>query len=124
MNDLPPTTPPGRFAGVYVCLALIFLLTCFTHFVAQMKLELAGQFILINERTLKAMALVQWVAAHPGLALAYVMLACGSIAFLQARGRPRWSWWCTALLYCIPCVIYWVPCGYVAGKLLHGLPAP
>jgi hypothetical protein len=45
-------------------------------------------------------------------------LAVASVAFLQIRGRPSWTCWLIAVVYCIPCVVYWGPCLYIFGKLL------
>jgi hypothetical protein len=80
------------------------------------------QFALMNDRTLRAMALIDWVAANWWLAAAYAFLPVACVAFLQIRGRPSWTYWPAAALFCLPCVVYWVPCAYIMGKLLGFVP--
>ena len=106
-----------RHAGIYVCMAVFFAFCWLIHYAALLKMEICDrQFAVMNDGTLKAMALIDLVAAHPCLAIAYVALAFVSVAFLQVRRRPRWTWWGSALVYGIPCVVYWSPCAYIAGK--------
>ena len=108
-----------RCAAVYVCLAAFFAICWFIHFAASMKMEFCNrQFALMNDKTLRAMALIDWVAAHAWLAIAYVFLTAASVVFLQIRGRPAWTYWLAAVVFCVPCVVYWLPCAYIAGKLL------
>ena len=111
----------NRHAGIHVCLAIFFAFCWFLHFVATIKVECCKRGLcMINDRTLRAMALVDWVAAHSWLAIAYFFLVVASVAFLQIRGRAPWTYWLTAVVYCIPCIAYWGPCAYIAGKLLVG----
>jgi hypothetical protein len=109
----------NRCAAIHVCLAVFFAFCWVTHYAAVLKMQFFNrQFALMNDKTLRAMALIDWVAANWWLAVAYAFLAVASVAFLQFRGRPRWTWRVTALVFCIPCVVYWQPCAYIAGKLL------
>ena len=109
----------NRHAAIYVCLAVFFAFCWFLHFVASLKMEICNrQFGLMNDKSLRAMALTDWVADHSWMAIAYVFLVVASIAFLQIRGRPAWTCWLTAALFCIPCIVYWLPCLYIFGKLL------
>ena len=75
-------------------------------------------FLVMNGQTLKAMALIDLVADNWWLALAYFVMVVAAVAFLQIRGRPAWTYWVTAVFFCIPCFAYWFPCAYIAGKLL------
>ena len=109
----------NRHAAIYVCLAVFFAFCWFLHFAASLRMEICNrQFGLMNDKSLRAMALIDWVADHSWMAIAYVFLVVASIAFLQIRGRPAWSCWLTAALFCIPCIVYWLPCLYICGKLL------
>ena len=112
-----------RHAVVHACLATLFAMCWFTHHVALLRMEICDrQFAMMNNRTWKSMALIDWVTAHSWLAIAYIVLAFVSVAFLQARRRPAWTWWVTALVYGIPCAVYWSPCAYIAGKFLSLTP--
>lgn len=112
----------NRHAAIHECLAVFFAFCWFLHFAASIKMECCKRGLcVINDSTLRAMALIDWVGAHWWLAVAYALLAVASIAVLQIRGRPAWTWWLTAAVYCIPCIVYWSPCAYIAGKLLVGL---
>ncbi|MGA2035641.1 MAG: hypothetical protein ABSG68_25615 [Thermoguttaceae bacterium] len=109
----------NKHGAIYGYLALFFAFCWFIHFAASMKMEGCNrQFALMNDRTLRAMALIDWVPTHSWLVLAYVLLVVASVAFLQVRGQRSWTYWATAVVYCIPCVVYWLPCAYIAGKLL------
>ncbi len=107
-----------RHAAIYVCLAVFFALCWFSHYLARRAMEICDRhFPAMNGKTLRAMALIDWVAAHWWLAAAYVFLVVAAIAFLQIRGRPPWTYWVTAALFSIPCFAYWLPCAFIAGKL-------
>ena len=99
---------PGRTLGLVLVQSLS----------ARRAMEICHrQFVVMNVRTLRTMALIDWVAGHWWLAMAYFVLVVAAVAFLQIRGRPAWTYWLTAALFCIPCVAYWFPCAAIAGKL-------
>ncbi len=109
----------NRHAAIYVFMSVLFALSGFSHYLARLTMEICDRhFAVMNGKTLRAMALIDWVAGHGWLAMAYVLLVVGSVAFLQIRGRPAWTYWVAAVLFCIPCAAYWLPCAYIAGKLL------
>ena len=111
------TATISRYAFIHMCLAVFFAFCWFAHCLAILKMEAFGrQFIVMNDSTMRAMTLIDWVAANSWLAIAYVCLVFASVAFLQVRGHPRWTCWIVALIYCIPCAMYWMPCAYIAGK--------
>ena len=107
---------------LHVCMAMFFAFCGFTHYMAVLNMEISKrQFAVMNDKTFWAMALIDWVAAHWWLAIAYVLLVVGSVAFLQFRGRPWWTSWLIAVILCIPCVVYWKACVYIVFKVLRGL---
>ena len=107
-----------QHATIYVCLAMFFALCWFSHYLARLTMEVCNrQFLAMNGKTLRAMALIDWVAAHAWLALAYVFVVVAAVAFLQVRGRAPWTYWAAAVLFCIPGFAYWLPCVFIAGKL-------
>ena len=114
----------NRHAAIYVCLAVFFATCWFLHHLARLTLEMCNQnaelreWALSNDRMVKATALVDWVAAHAWLAIAYVVLVVAAVVFAQVRGHPAWTYWLTAVILCIPCVVYWWPCGCVLLNLL------
>jgi hypothetical protein len=104
--------------AIYVCMAVFFALCWLSHYLARLAMEICNrQFLVTDGKTVRAMALIDWVAAHSWLAIAYIFLVLASVAFLQIRGRPPWTYWVTALLFCIPCFAYWLPCAFITGKL-------
>lgn len=108
-----------QHALIYECLVVVFAISWFMHHLALWKMEGCNRhFAVMDGRTLRAMALIDWGAVNSWLAVAYVCLTLASVAFLQVRGHPRWTWWATAIVFCVPCVVYWFPCAYIAGKLL------
>ena len=113
-----PVTAISRHAAIYVCMVAFFALCWFSHYMARLTMEICNrQFLVMNAKTLRAMALIDWVAGHSWLAVAYVFLVVASVAFLQIRRRPPWTYWVTAALFSIPCFAYWLPCAFIAGKL-------
>ena len=107
----------SQHAAIYVCMAVFFALCWFSHYLARLAMEVCDRhFLAMNGKTLRAMALIDWVAAHSWLAVAYVFLVVASVSFLQIRGRPAWTYWVTAALFSIPCFAYWVPCAFIASK--------
>ena len=107
-----------RRAAIYVCLAVFFALCWFSHYLARLAMDICGRhFPAMNVKTLRAMALIDWVAAHAWLALAYAFVVVAAVVFLEIRGRAPWTYWVTAVLFCIPCFAYWLPCVFIAGKL-------
>ena len=108
----------NKHAAIYVCMAVFFALCLFSHYLARLAMEICNRrFLVMNGKTLRAMALIDWVDSHSWLAIGYAFLVVASVAFLQIRGRPPWSYWGTAALFCIPCFAYWLPCALIAGKL-------
>jgi len=111
----------NKHAAIYICMTVFFALCLFSHYLARLAMEICNRrFLVMDGKTLRAMALIDWVASHAWLAMVYVFLVVASVAFLQIRGRPPWSYWVTAVLFCSPCFAYWLPCAFIAGKLfLH-----
>ncbi len=111
-------------AGIYVCLAAFFALCWVFHHLARLTIEICNrnaewrEWALTSDRMIKATALVDWVAAHSYLAIAYVVLVVAAVAFAQIRGHPAWTYRLTAVLLCIPCVAYWWPCWCILLNLL------
>ncbi len=105
--------------SVHVCLAVFFAFCWFTHCAAWLKMEACERrFAVMNEGTLRTMALIDWIAANRGLVIAYVILAIGCVLFLQLRRRPSWTHWVTALTFCVPCLVYWRGCVHIMLKFL------
>jgi hypothetical protein len=105
--------------AIYVCLVVFFALCWFSHYLARLAMEICNRhFLVMDGKTMRAMALIDWIAVHWWLAIAYVSLVVASVAFLQIRGRPPWTYWVTAVFFCIPGFAYWLPCALIAGKLL------
>ena len=108
----------NRHAAIYVCLAVFFAFCWFIHFAAYLKMGACNrQFAVMNDETLRAMALIDWITVHFWLAIAYVLLVIASVAFLQIRGRRPWTHWVAALSLCGPCLLYWSACMYCATVL-------
>lgn len=111
--------PLTRYAPIYLYMAAFFALCWFAHHVARLKMEMGNRrFAAIDEKTLRTTTLIDWVASHAWLTVAYALLAVASVAFLQIRGRPRWTWLITAAVYAAPWVLYGSACMYIAGKFL------
>ena len=117
-------TAINKHAAIYVCLAVFFAFCWFIHHLARLTIEIRNpnadwrESDLTNDRMMKATALIDWVAAHSWLAIAYVVLVVAAVAFAQVRGHPAWTYWLTALILCIPCIVYWWPCGCILLNLL------
>lgn len=108
-----------RYGAIHICLVMFFLLCWLVHSVAFTKMEAHDRtFSSMNDGTMRAMALMDWVASHSWLVLGYVALVMASVGFLQIRGRPSWTYVLVASLFCIPCMLYWIPCAHIAGKLI------
>jgi hypothetical protein len=110
----------GKHANIHVCLVVIFALSWFLHYMASMRMEMCnGQFRVMNDQTMRTMALIDFIAANFWLAIVYAFLVFAAVVFLQIRARPPWIWWLTAVAFCAPCIVYWSACAYIAvGKLL------
>ena len=115
----------NQHAAIYVCLAVFFAFCWFIHHLARLTIEICNrdaewrEWAVTNDRMKKAMALVDWVAAHSWLALVYAVLIVTAVAFAEVRGHPAWTCWLTAMILCIPCVAYWWPCGCILLNLLR-----
>jgi hypothetical protein len=109
----------GKHANIHICLAVFFALSWLIHHLAYGRMEMCDrQFSLMNDRTLRTMALIDFVAANPWLAIGYALLAPAAVVFLQVRGRPAWTCWVAAAAFCLPWIPYWNACVYIAvGKL-------
>jgi len=109
----------SRRAPVHACWALCFAFSWWIHCLAFVKMERCNrQFFSMDDRTLRTMALLDLVTTNYWAAIAYAFLAVAAVAFLQLRGRPPWTHWLAALIFCMPCIVYWTACGYILGKLL------
>ena len=54
---------------------------------------------LVNDHTVRTIArMMDWVAAHSWLAVAYFIAVVAFVTFLQIRGRPPWTHWLAALI--------------------------
>ena len=107
-----------KHPAIYVCLAVLFALCWLSHCLARLAMGICDRRLLVSVKTQRAMALIDWVGDYWWLAIAYFGLVVAAVAFLQVRGRPAWTYWLAAALFCIPCFAYWFPCALVAGKLL------
>ena len=111
----------NRHAAIHVCLAVFFAICWGTHFAASLKMEgCHRQFAVMNDKTLEAMALIDWVGANSWLAIAYVVMVVAAVAFAPFRGYPAWAYWLTALILCIPCALYCGKCVYIMNKFFLG----
>ena len=110
----------GKHAIIHACLAVIFAFSWFSHYLAWTRMEMCNrQFSIRNDRTMRTMALIDYMAANAWLAVAYAFLGFAAVVFLQIRARPPWTCWLTAVAFCAPCIVYWSACAYIAvGKLL------
>ena len=72
----------------------------------------------MNDETLRAMALIDWVAANSWLAIAYVVLVVAAVAFAANPWASSVDLLADCRVLCIPCVVYWWPCIYIGGKCL------
>ncbi len=109
----------NRYGAVYACLGGSFALSWSSHCMAFEKMKADTRLVtLVNERTVRSIArLIDWVAAHSWLAVAYFIAVVAFVAFLQIRGRPPWTHWLAALSFCGPCLLYWSVCMYCATVL-------
>jgi hypothetical protein len=111
----------NRYAAIYVCLALFFTACWWTHFAAFLKMEDSHrQFALMTERTMRAMAMLDWVTSNSWLAMVYVVMVVAAVAFAQFRRHPAWTYWLTALILCIPGLLYAGKCVYIMTVLFAG----
>ena len=69
---------------------------------------------MMTDRILYAMGLIDLVAANFWLALAYAVLVVAAVGFSQFRRHPAWSYWLTAVILCVPCLLYSWKCVYIA----------
>jgi hypothetical protein len=106
----------NRHVGIHALLALFFGLCWLIHNLAFTRLKMDPT--MLHDRTAHSWVLVGYVAENFWLAIAFILLAFGSVAFLQFRNRAPWTYWLTALLFCIPCIVYWIACARVLGKLV------
>src|SRR4051794_15443503 len=115
----------NRHTAIYLCLVLFFAFCWFIHYLARQTIEICNrnaewrEWAMTNGRMVKATALIDWVAAHSSLAVAYAVLIVTVVAFSQSRRHPVWTFRLTALILCIPFVVYWWPCGCVVLNLLQ-----
>ena len=106
----------NQYGAVYICLAGVFAVAGSSHFDAVED----GQRHLssVYARDVRAIAaVIDLVAAHFWVALAYLVLGVVAVAFLQIRKRPSWTYWLAALTFCAPCLLYWSACMYYAATL-------
>ena len=104
-----------RRADVHIFLAMIFAATWFIHDLAFVRMEMCDrQFTSMDDRTIRAMALIDLIAANYWWAIAYALLAFAAAVFLQIRDRPPWTCWLTATSFCAPCMMYWIACAHIA----------
>jgi hypothetical protein len=103
-----------RHAAIYACLAIFFAFSWLIHYSAFLKMEgCHRQFALMTDRTLRAMALIDWVTANAWIAMAYVVLVVAAVAFAQFRGHPAWTYRLAALILCTPFLLYCGKCVYI-----------
>jgi hypothetical protein len=108
----------NRYADVYLWLAAFFAFCLFAHRVARLIMEARDrQFALMDDKTLRTMTLIDRVGDHSWLAIAYVVLVVGCVAFLQVRGRPAWTYGASAVLFGLPCILYGGACVHIMMKL-------
>ena len=64
-----------KHAAIHECSAVFFAFCWFIHFAASLKMQMRSHFASMDDETLRDMALIDWVAAHSWMAIAYVLLA-------------------------------------------------
>jgi hypothetical protein len=99
----------NRYGAVYTCLGGSFALSWSSHCMAFEKMNADHRLVtLVNDHTVRTIArMMDWVAAHSWLAVAYFIAVVAFVTFLQIRGRPPWTHWLAALSFCGPCLLYW-----------------
>jgi hypothetical protein len=107
----------NKHAAIYICLGVFFALSRFAHNMALMRMESCKrQFLLMNDETTHSMSMIDFVAATYWLAIVYSFLILAAVVFLQILWRPRWIYWLTAIILCIPLVVYLGTCSYIIFK--------
>ncbi len=97
----------SKYGGIHVCLAMFIIFCGFFHHVSHLIVEaVGGRFPVRNDETIRAMALVELIAANIGSLIAYALIGFAVIIFLQVRGRPEWTWWLAAVTFCVPWLLY------------------
>ena len=98
--------------------AALFLALCgLSHYLGLQKMAaVARRFPVMNSRTEKGMALIDFLDSHRWFAAAFAFLFIGSLLYLEMRGSPRWSVWLTFFVFAVPCLMYLMVCAYISNK--------
>ena len=109
----------NRHAAVWVCLALFAAACVAAHLFAVFRIDLCdGQFALMDQMTVRSLALVGFVRGHPWLPCLHALLTAGGVLAMQWRGHPEWAWWLWSAALCSPFAVYVCACAHIGGKLM------
>ena len=109
----------NRHAAIYICLAFFAAICRATHFVAVMRIEACdGQFTIMDEGTMRNLALIALIRSNPWFPWLYAFLTAGGVAFMQLRKYPEWGWWLWSVVLCSPFALYLSVCGYIGMKFI------
>ena len=109
----------NRHGVIYVCLALFAAVCVGAHVAAAFRVDACeGRFLLMNERTIRGMALIEFMRQNLWFPLLYGLLAVAGVLYLQIRGYPRWVPWLYAAILCLPCCWYLSVTAYIGGKVI------
>ena len=104
---------------VHFCLLVFLGLCVLCHLSATFKIDMSGgHFTLMNERTVKSLALIQFIGTNLWFPVLYGLVTFGGVFYLQVRGHPRWAYWLYAAVLCLPFWFYMSACAYIGGKFI------
>jgi hypothetical protein len=110
----------NRYAVIHICLCLFFLSCWISQYIAVSKMDaFSRQFLIMNDKTLRCMTLIDLVSSHTWGLILYFLLVFAMVLFLQTRRRTQWICWLTATILCIPLMFYLDACAYISGKFIY-----
>lgn len=109
----------NRHAAIHICLTFFALICLTMHTLAVMKIDVCGgQFTIMNERTVRNLALIALIKSNPWFPWLYALVTAGGVVFMQLRKYPEWGWWLWSVVLCSPFALYLGVCAYIGIKFV------
>jgi len=112
-----PTDWTRCYVPIFFAFAFFLALTALHH-VALHKAALSNMFMLMTDRTIRNIALIEHVDSNRHLAFGYFAFCTLTLLFMASRRHPLWATWATLIALAAPWILYLDACLYIFVKLI------
>jgi hypothetical protein len=109
----------NRHGATSVSFIVLFGACAWFDFIARIRMDLANrQFVIMDNRTLRELRVIDLVREHHWLAITYFAVFFIGLLWLEFRAAPRWAVWIIFILFALPALFYAQACMHISNKFI------